>query len=370
LSPCHGFEGVVEQWKTSSHFAAFISNLGGEEVASWTGATACGNCHSIDGVEQRIAGNVNSAGTAGPTNVMDGQLNYLNTTNSRVVEATYAGQATVAVVHCSTCHDTSASNDPHLTGENYMPGSFPLRVPSSDGDQAIIEKSLMAGTVGGTPAGEYNRGNACIWCHKSRKDVTNYIAETTNLTSTHWGPHEGPQSDIYTGKGGYHYGVNTYSNSTHQGFTNGCVDCHMPAVAANGNVGDHSFYPRISACQTSGCHANVTSFDVGGGMSAMKSGIQELRTELNALGWLTRSESAPYAELSPDELGDQQYHEDSVRPGATGLTRDQAGALYNYLLLARGSGGGVHNPVYVRQLIHDSFRAVTNRAPATIPVRP
>jgi hypothetical protein len=39
-------------------------------------------------------------------------------------------------------------------------------------------------------------------------------------------------------------------------------------------------------------------------------------------------------------------------------------------LLARGAGGGVHNPVYMRELIYDSVFAVTGAAPATIPVRP
>ena len=49
LSPCHGFNGIVEQWKTSTHYATYIANLGGTEVDTWTGATACGNCHAIDG---------------------------------------------------------------------------------------------------------------------------------------------------------------------------------------------------------------------------------------------------------------------------------------------------------------------------------
>ncbi len=48
LTPCHGFNGIVEQWKTSTHYAAFVSNLGSDEVTTWTGATACGNCHSVD----------------------------------------------------------------------------------------------------------------------------------------------------------------------------------------------------------------------------------------------------------------------------------------------------------------------------------
>ncbi len=377
LGPCHGFTGIVEQWKTSRHFAVFISNLGGEEVPTWTGATACGNCHASDGIEQRVAGNVSFAGTTGPANLTKGQVNYLNSTNSRITESTYAGHTTVAVVGCMTCHNTSASNDPHITGLPYTAGSFPLRVPSGANDEAIIEKSAAAGSSGGTAAGKYGRGNACVWCHKSRKDVTNYITASNALTSTRWGPHEGPQSDVYTGKGGYHYAGKTYGASTHQGFTNGCVDCHMPSVASNAGVGNHSFYPQLSACQKAGCHVNATSFDVGGGQSAMKSLLIALRRELNnetaGRGWLTRSETAPYAALTEEELTDQHFAEDLVRPlatGATPLTAAQAGALYNYLLLARGSGAGAHNPIYVRQLVFDSYQALTGSPPPGLTVRP
>lgn len=369
LAPCHGFTGIVEQWKTSTHYATYIANLGGEEVPTWTGATSCGNCHAIDAIEQRVIGNVSHAGTAGPGHVSHGQLSYLSSVNSKVSESTYAGHATVAVVHCSTCHETDAATDPHKTGATFVPGSFPLRVPSGAGDEAYLEKSSIAGTSDGTTSGEYNKGNACVWCHKSRKDVTNYIATTNNLSSPHWGPHEGPQSDIYTGKGGYHYAGKVYASSSHQSFTNGCVDCHMPGVASNGDIGDHSFYPRLSTCQQGGCHVTATSFDVIGGQSAMKAGIQELRVALNDLGLLTRSASAPYEALTADDLDDQHFGEDKVRP-TSGVDAAHAGAVYNYLLLARGSGGGVHNPVYVRELIYDSYQAVTGNAPATIPVRP
>src|SRR6185436_1737230 len=82
LSPCHGFTGIVEQWKTSTHYATFIANLGGEEVATWTGPQACGNCHAIDGIARRVNGDVgHSAGPAAPTNVTHGQLNYLSSAN-------------------------------------------------------------------------------------------------------------------------------------------------------------------------------------------------------------------------------------------------------------------------------------------------
>ena len=147
----------------------------------------------------------------------------------------------------------------------------------------------------------------------------------------------------------------------------------MPAVATNSNVGNHSFYPQLSSCQKAGCHTNATNFNVGGGQSAMTGALQELREVLNGLGWLTRSETAPYEVLSGAQLADQAFAEDAVRPDPTRApeTADRAGALYNYLVLARGAGGGAHNPIYVRQLIYDSYKAITGgNAPRGIPTRP
>jgi hypothetical protein len=372
LSPCHGFSGIVSQWKASTHYATYIANLGGTEVASWTGATPCGNCHAIDGVALRLAGNVTSSGTKGPHAAL-GQVNYHNSVTGAVTESVYAGSATVAIVDCTTCHAVDPSNDPHVTGKNYTPGSFPLRVPTGSKDQMLIEKSSSTSVSDGTQAGPYGKGNACIFCHKSRKDVTSYITATNKLTSTFWGPHEGPQSDIYTGKGGYHYAGVTYKTSSHQAFKNGCVDCHMSPVATNGGIGDHSFNPQLSTCQKSGCHSSATSFDVIGGQSLMQAGIQELRVALNDLGWLTRGTAAPYGPLAAADLADNQFLDDLVRPQdatADPLDADHAGALYNYLLLARGSAGGVHNPVYVRELIYDSFKALKGSPPETLPTRP
>ena len=192
MVPCHTFSGIVEQWKTSRHYATYVANLGGDEVESWTGAKACGNCHAQDGVQQRLAGNVTYNGTTGPVELANGQLNYKDSGSGKISEIVYAGQATVAVVGCPTCHDDSPDHDPHLTGKNYEAGDFPLRVPSGTDDYAIVEKSSAVGTSDGTQV-KYRAGNACMWCHKSRKDVTNYIlAGTNNITSTSWGPHEGP----------------------------------------------------------------------------------------------------------------------------------------------------------------------------------
>jgi hypothetical protein len=52
------------------------------------------------------------------------------------------------------------------------------------------------------------------------------------------------------------------------------------------------------------------------------------------------------------------------------LSASEAGALYNYELIAKGGGNGVHNPKYTQQLIYDSIFALTGKAPVSLPVRP
>jgi hypothetical protein len=356
LSPCHGFGGIVEQWKTSRHYSTYIANLGGEEVDTWTGAKSCGNCHAIDAIQLRVEGDIGFKGTTGPVNGARGQLNYADSTAAgKITETYYAGDATVAAVHCTTCHEASEENDPHLTGEEWEPGSFPLRVPSGSTDEAIIEKSSAVGVSDGTSAGAYGAGNACIWCHKSRKDVTNYITASTSVTSTSWGPHNGPHADIYTGTGGYQYSGKTYTNGSHSNFENGCVRCHMPEVEYGDAVmPNHSFYAQLSVC-TAACHVNDTDFDVNGGQSKVKNGLQRLRETLNTAGYLTQDGTGP---LTAEQLADEEFELDDARPQTAAVPAANAGALYNYLVVTRGAALGVHNPDYTGQLIYDSIEAL------------
>jgi hypothetical protein len=365
MAPCHGFNGIVDQWKTSTHFMGAIEHT--EEVPSWTGPGTCGNCHSSDGLVNRLNGDVNySSADAGPPNLTKGQLNYK--TASGASEITYAGQSKVAVIGCMTCHDVAANGDPHMTGGNYQKGSFKLRVPSGADDQSFIEKSPVAGTVNGTPAGKLGASNTCVFCHKSRKDVTAYITASNNVTSRNWGPHESPTSDVFSGAGAYHLPTRTYGQSTHQQL--GCSSCHMMKVTNNNGYPDHSMRVTVQTCQAAGCHANATKFDVLGGQSSVKAALNELRGYLNGLGYLTRSEAAPYAQLQGSELTDGRYELDKSRPPGTPLSADHAGILYNYFVIARGSAWGVHNPVYTKQLLFDAVFYFKGSAPAAIPTRP
>lgn len=377
LSPCHGFNGIVEQWKTSTHFATYVANLGGEEVATWTGATECSNCHAADALTGRAAGNVNAPGVgdAGVPNVKNGGMVYRAASASTGASAaTYAGNVKVAAVNCTTCHSVTPATDPHRTGAaTYAPGSFPLRVPVGVNDVAFLSKSPDTTAVTGQSAGARGFSNTCMWCHKSRKDVTNYVTASNNI-SQYWGPHEGPQADVYTGKGGYHFGSNVYGTATHETKLT-CTDCHMADSAANGNFPDHSFYPQLSVC-TATCHVGEKSFNINSAQTAFagktttnpvfESYLGELERLLNTEGLITRSLTTG---LTAAELGDGNFQLDTGR-SASGVTADKAGALYNYFLLARGSAKVVHNPKYARQLMWDSVFALKGAAPANMSVRP
>ena len=377
LSPCHGFNGVVTQFKTSAHYIAYVQNLGTATATEWTTTgSACGNCHAIDALAGRVAGNVGTTDGGVVANLATGELQFRDPATGALSTSTYLGSALTAEVYCTTCHAVTNANDPHKTGIPWTPGSFPLQV-SASGSAINIERSPTTSAVTGTEAmgpdgGNFGPGSTCMWCHRSRVDVTSYLTDTGNvLTSVYWGPHEGPQADLFTGTGGYQYTGKTYGEATHEQKLS-CVDCHMVNVADNSNVPDHSFAPQLSACL--GCHAGATSFDVSGFESQVKSALTQIETYLNTAGLLTRATVAPYTPLTVAQLGDGLWASDLPLPKGTLdgglLTRDQAGALYNYILVARGGAYGVHNPKYIAELLADSYTALSGLPLAAFPTRP
>jgi hypothetical protein len=379
LSPCHGFNGVVAQFQTSVHYTEYLVNVSSATPETeWTApGSPCGNCHAIDGLQQRVTGNVGTTHDGGVENLASGELQYRDPVTSALSSANYVGSATVAEVYCTTCHAVTNANDPHKTGIPWTPGSFPLQV-AEDGGAINVERSPSTDAVTGTQAsgpngGDFGPGSTCMWCHRSRVDVTNYLTPTGNvITSLRWGPHEGPQADLFTGKGGYQYAGQTYGEATHEQKLS-CVDCHMVTVADNGNVPDHSFAPSLSACL--GCHAGATSFDINSFESNVQSAMTQIETWFNQEGLLTRATAGPpYPPLITTQLGDGNWVQDLPVPGGPLegglLTQDQAGALYNYILVARGGAFGVHNPKYIGELLYDSYFALSGLPLSAFPMRP
>jgi hypothetical protein len=47
-----------------------------------------------------------------------------------------------------------------------------------------------------------------------------------------------------------------------------------------------------------------------------------------------------------------------------------AGALYNYLVIARSKDFGVHNPTHAKQLLWDSIKQIKGTTPTSLAARP
>ncbi len=364
-TPCHTFNGVVDQWRFSNHSHPQNNEIGGG---------SCGNCHALDGIEQRVAGKFTVTPDAGAaSNVPKGHISYV-AANGAVSEIGYGGASAIGRIHCSTCHEFTPTTDPHVTGR-YVAGQAPIRVSAGVNETAYLEKSLDGGVGVGQPV-SYKRGNLCVYCHKSRKDVSVYITASNAMSSSRWGPHAGPQTDVFSGKGGFHFTGQAYSSSAHTALADACVSCHMRPVASNSNVPDHTMKPQVAFCKT--CHTAYTGtdFDIQGGRTIVKNALFELQAALDQAGLLTRAEAAPYGELTDDEKADGQFQLDLARPksgpGGANLVVDAAtaGALYNYFIVGRSKDLGVHNPTYTKQLLWDSIKQIKGVNPTSIPSRP
>ena len=397
LRPCHNTQGIWTQYRNSTHF---IEILNAEEQETWTGG-GCGKCHAKDALETRVDGTLSGGN---PTNTALGQLNYLSGT---VKEGNYDGDANFAQIHCFTCHERQDDANSQHNDAIYTAGNFPWWTSTTQG--TYLEKSSAVLAATGTQLPNYGTGNICFYCHKSRKDVTDYIKATNvGLTSRYWGPHEGPGGDVYSGKGGYEFSGKTYSSSTHVTIlTKACVNCHMRPITANDNYPNHDFKPNVETCAQSGCHVGATSID--GIQTTSVANLETLLKQLQDMfntydlsavpnatnGILSQVDNSAasndsVATTSDPNLSsnattrfDNIYH-DAVRTqrvssfnATTGrwsstnvsisIPKDHAGALYNYFLVVRSKGYGYHNYKYAAQLIYDSIEALGGTPTGTRP---
>jgi hypothetical protein len=402
LRPCHNQpDGIWAQYRESTHFEEIFLT---EEQDAFTAGT-CGKCHAKDGLQNRIDGLPNN-----PTNVDLGHFSYL--VGSTVTETTYDGETTTAQITCVTCHailpDTSAFNQHNPASGSYTAGNFPRRIQTAQG--MYLEKSSGPSLGTGTQIDNFHDGNTCAACHKSRSDVADKVRSSVadsivSLGSnSRFGPHEGPTTDLYSGKGGYEFTGQTYGSSVHltnslfTGATGqGCVSCHMGDRADNDLYPNHNFKPIVTASCT-GCHSGATDIASIGTSSktAVTAALDSLRRILNnftptlstggtpTAGLITQTENSASTndsianqsegKITSAQLTSKEFWHDAVRvqrfptfnpvTGAwksTALTvklrRDQAGAVWNYFLVSRSKGYAAHNYKYTMQLLYDSIVA-------------
>jgi hypothetical protein len=174
------------------------------------------------------------------------------------------------------------------------------------------------------------KGNLCGVCHQPRRQIAEADADgNIEVTSTHWGPHHGPQTAMLLGVGGA--GDVSGSASAHYSLVGDtCVTCHV------GEADNHTFAPVEASCTE--CHGE--DFD-----------YSEVRAEIEAmladLGGLLEGKGMWAVE-------DGEGH-----PVVGFYPAAEAQALWNYIfILPEDHSFGVHNPSYTKALLEASIAAL------------
>jgi len=190
------------------------------------------------------------------------------------------------------------------------------------------------------------KGNLCANCHQPRRTIADADPNgVIRVTSTHWGPHHGPQSTMLLGLAGAgDVKGNPSAHAMMVGDT--CVTCHI------GEDDSHTFEPVMSACVV--CHSDATNFDIKGVQTQVETLINEVRDLLLAKGLLA-------AEVEY-EIGDDGVIEEVVvgyHPVKGDYPSAEAEALWNYIMIAIEDGSlGVHNPRYTKDLLEAARAAL------------
>jgi hypothetical protein len=299
----------------------------------------CFNCHSDENtqlVAAQLQWEHSVHGSSANTNRSTAPCNGCHTSEGfKMRIETWDMPALVenpTAIHCFTCHA------PHTNGD------FRLRVQAAQALQNGFKFDVGS-------------ANLCVSCHHARENVDTYVKTESgqvNIANSRWGPHHSVQGDMLFGSNGYEYAGFPYTRTEHRTATeNGCVDCHQK-FTRNSKVGGHTWNMRwtdedgellnTAACVP--CHGATTSFDRDGIQTEITTLAEELKGLLIARGLLSASGSAV--------------------PGTR--TSDEAGAIWNYLLIEEDRSLGVHNPNYMRDLLQSAINFLNPPPPAPGPV--
>lgn len=299
-------------------FALAVLLAGTSSVFAQVQLTDCMGCHNdstvITGKQAALSEAVHGTGEA-----------YLRGTRAGCAGC-HSGGAFSVMVAAGLTPDTVEAGDPNPTRQDcrachqvhtsYTVADWALETTAAVKLYAFADKTYDGG-----------KGNLCANCHQPRRQIDAADADgNIRVSSTHWGPHRGPQSAMLLGTGGA--GDVAGSASFHYRLTSDtCVTCHVGANAS------HTFEAVSASCDE--CHAEDD--DVEGAQDAIAAQIAELGELLKAKGLL-------------DEAGHPVV---GIYPAA------QAQALWNYIFIAIEDGSrGAHNAPYTRALLQASIAAV------------
>jgi len=281
---------------------------------------------------------------------------------------------------CAFCHSHDGFVEYARSGAMILPAvGTPLECGTCHGDHASLEEDATApmrevGPVvaivdeSGETIFDHGMGNSCATCHQSRRTGADYddatepmtydkkftgddievyssaavgpdgsieqIGDTLYVTfdvptthvyvsSTHAGPHHGPQSNFMAGIAGYPVDGIVFDRDHHTD----CAGCHLHNDVAPGY--GHSFAPDNAFCND--CHGDA--FD----MEALQADVV---TRMTAIG-------AELAAIHAIHIDDNL----EPHPMYASLSREQFQAFWNFMCVYEDASAGIHNPDYTEQML-------------------
>lgn len=277
---CHNDSSIITgkkaAWEESLHSTgeAFVR---GE-------SSGCAGCHSGGGFSAMIAAGLN------PSEVTEGDPNPTHQ-------------------DCRTCHAIHTT----FTGADWALETT-----------AAVDLYAFEGVTfdGGS-------GNLCAVCHQPRRQMDAAVDGMVEVTSTHWGPHHGPQSAMLLGVGAAP-GVEGRAASHATMVADTCVTCHL------GETDDHTYEVTPAACVE--CHGEIEDFDLGGTQTDVQAMLDELEAALKGKGLLDADGGIVVGSYPEAE----------------------AGALWNWIYVAHEDKSlGVHNPSYTKDILQAGLDALS-----------
>jgi predicted CXXCH cytochrome family protein len=154
------------------------------------------------------------------------------------------------------------------------------------------------------------------------------------------------QGAMLRGEGGSEFAGTAYRTATHSQVEKNCVGCHMadsPPGEKQLHLGGHVFRvitkgqePRsLNDAGCMECHVKISLPGIDKSQAEVRELMQELKSR-----------------LPKQKDGEPKFPEDPS------LNKVQAKAAFNYYYILKDGTWGVHNPIYIRQLLHSSLEAL------------
>ncbi|MBN2237812.1 MAG: hypothetical protein JW729_09640 [Bacteroidales bacterium] len=325
-------------------FAIFLASCVKEGPAGLAGLDGADGQDGLDGQD----GNVTCLACHSGNTISSRQFQYASSVHKAGTNVAYAGGR----AGCAECHSSEGFIEYHANGSVDSDISMPSAINCETchtihttfeyTDFALRSSTPVAMKIdAGTVIDLGDGSNLCINCHQARTAEPNTASpgETFRISSTHYGPHHGPQVNVFAGigfaeiAGPVDYPVAGTSKHYQEA---SCTVCHMGDYVDK--QGGHTFNPSLAACNE--CHS-TTSFDYGGVQFDVEEKLVELRDLLVGLNVVAWSEA-----------------DGAFEPNPGTYPMIQAQAYYNWIGLEEDRSLGVHNPQYVNALLTNTIEAL------------